>query len=178
MPSSDNPSGYPKVEPSVLIGIFPAAAVHVRRNAVTESEVLTIAYETAREMAEDRARQLRNEMESVREEEEDGDGGFLNGGASAVANGSASIIKRNRRPASLLLAQPREKEQPPLPALTAGDSTVAGQQWPLVDEIACAIREWYAVSRATRRLLTNFPVFAYIPVYARVPPVQCGRPAH
>lgn len=39
-----------------------------------------------------------------------------------------------------------EKEQPPLPALTAGDSTVAGQQWPLIDEIACAIREWYGVS--------------------------------
>lgn len=153
IPSSETPWQYPKVEPSVLIGIFPAAAVHVRPNAVTVSEVLTIAYERAREMAEDRARQLRTEMESVREEEEDGDGGFLNGSTSPTkrargeSNGTANIIMRSHRPASLLLTKPpREKEQPPLPALTAGDSTAAGQQWPLVDEISCAIREWYAVS--------------------------------
>ena len=57
-----------------------------------------------------------------------------------------------KRPSSLVLSPGGEnmgdedKEQPPLPRLTAGDSTIAGQQWPLVDEIACAIREWYSVS--------------------------------
>jgi len=157
MPSPDNPSQYPKVEPSVLIGIFPAAAVHVRPNAVTESQVLEVAHERARELAEERARQLRHEMASVREEEEDEDGIQVNGDAATTPTSpkkparspTGGVIKRNHRPASLILQRPpREKEQPPLPTLTAGDSTVAGQQWPLVDEIACAIREWYAVSVA------------------------------
>lgn len=151
MPSPDFPGQYPKVEPSVLIGIFPAAAVYVRPNAITESDVLTVAHERARELAEERARELRSEMASVREEDEDEEGTTANGTAptSPKLSQGGAVIKRTHRPASLILNRPpREKEQPPLPTLTAGDSTVAGQQWPLVDEIACAIREWYAVSWA------------------------------
>ncbi|TXT11135.1 hypothetical protein VHUM_01886 [Vanrija humicola] len=166
MPSPDAPTVFPKAEPSVLIGIFPAAAVHVRPNAVTESDVLTAAHERARELAEDRAHDLRREMAAVREEDEDEIEGRTNGMSSnesdgaGRSNGSAGLLKRNRRPASLILAKPREKEQPPLPTLTAGDSTVAGQQWPLVDEIACAIREWYArlptyLAMREYRLLNN-----------------------
>lgn len=155
MPSMQTPTAYPKVEPSVLIGIFPASCVHVRPNAATESDVLAGAYERARELAEDRAREMQLQMDAVREEDED----ELNGDAMGSGppspmkpNGSSSnLLRRNHRPASLVLAAPREKEQPPLPTLTAGDSTVAGQQWPLVDEIACAIREWYAVSRSRMR---------------------------
>lgn len=62
-------------------------------------------------------------------------------------------ISRPQRPKSLLLdkRQPipqrhTSKPQPPVPTITAGDSTSAGQAWPLVDEIACAIREWHEVS--------------------------------
>ena len=67
----------------------------------------------------------------------------------------AGRTERNGRPTSLVLnkAGPsrrkeagRQKEEAPLPRLTAGDSTVAGQTMPIVDEIACAVREWYAVS--------------------------------
>lgn len=163
MPNSETPKGqYPKAEPSVLIGIFPSSAVHVRPNSGTESDVLAVAYDRAREMAEDRARDImRLNMSAVREEDEDGeldqDHESVDGGdepGSPTVNGQAVVqgahLKRNHRPASLVFAQAREareKEQPPLPTLTAGDSTVAGQQWPLVDEIACAIREWYSVSR-------------------------------
>ncbi|ORX40680.1 hypothetical protein BD324DRAFT_654448 [Kockovaella imperatae] len=56
---------------------------------------------------------------------------------------------RAPRPKSLILEKRKtidglqEKDQPPLPRLTAGDSTLAGQLYPLVDEIACAIRDWY-----------------------------------
>ncbi|BEI88066.1 uncharacterized protein CcaverHIS019_0107840 [Cutaneotrichosporon cavernicola] len=148
MPSMQTPTAYPKVEPSVLIGIFPASCVHVRPNAATESDMLAGAYERARELADDRARDMQLQMDAVREEDEDELNGDINdsGPPSPIQpNGSSSnLLRRNRRPASLILAAPREKEQPPLPTLTAGDSTVAGQQWPLVDEIACAIREWYA----------------------------------
>ena len=62
-------------------------------------------------------------------------------------------ITRPNRPKSLLLdkRQPppqrhTSKPQPPVPTITAGDSTSAGQAWPLVDEISCAIREWHEVS--------------------------------
>lgn len=150
MPSVQTPTAYPKAEPSVLIGIFPASCVHVRPNAATESDVLAGAYERAREMAEDRVREMQMQMDAVREEDEDELNGDANGSGPSSpvkANGpTANLLRRNHRPTSLVLAPPREKEQPPLPTLTAGDSTVAGQQWPLVDEIACAIREWYAVS--------------------------------
>jgi hypothetical protein len=64
-----------------------------------------------------------------------------------------AVSTRHSRPRSLVVDQIRgaaldaeDKDQPPLPKFTAGDSTVAGQHWPLVDEIACAIREWYGVS--------------------------------
>lgn len=163
MPSVHTPTAYPKVEPSVLIGIFPASCVHIRPNAATESDVLAGAFERAREMAEDRVREMQMQMDAVREEDEDELDGDANGSglsSPVKANGptTTNLIRRNHRPASLVLAPPkeREKEQPPLPTLTAGDSTVAGQQWPLVDEIACAIREWYAVSsRCTATVLTG-----------------------
>ncbi|EGF98551.1 uncharacterized protein MELLADRAFT_40818 [Melampsora larici-populina 98AG31] len=38
-----------------------------------------------------------------------------------------------------------EKLPPPLPSLKAGDETVSGRDEPLVDEIACALREWYTL---------------------------------
>ncbi|KAG0151305.1 hypothetical protein CROQUDRAFT_36914 [Cronartium quercuum f. sp. fusiforme G11] len=41
-------------------------------------------------------------------------------------------------------AQP-EKLPPPLPSLKSGDETVSGRDEPLVDEIACALREWYTL---------------------------------
>jgi dedicator of cytokinesis protein 3 len=220
IPSPESPSTYPKVEPSVLIGIFPAAAVHVRPNAITESEVLAVAHEQARELAEERARQIRHEMASVREEEEEEeeekegeeeeeeekegeeeerDDGKLpdededdedkdedeneddedTGTVQSSPKKRPNVLKRSHRPTSLILSRvpQRLKEQPPLPTLTAGDSTVAGQQWPLVDEIACALREWYSVSRPNRTVpLTPAP--AHVPHDARVPAVQRRRPAH
>ena len=69
-----------------------------------------------------------------------------------LANGATAVTAASRtpRPKSFIAegrktiyGEAEEKEQPPLPRLTAGDSTLAGQQWPLVDEIACAIRDWY-----------------------------------
>lgn len=71
-------------------------------------------------------------------------------------------IKRDAKPKALQLqdaavikeqrGEGREKQEAPLPRLTAGDSTVAGQTMPIVDEIACAVREWYAVSCVMRSL--------------------------
>ena len=98
--------------------------------------------------------------------------------------------QREGRPISLQLDQAgpsrrrdegRRKEEAPLPSLTAGDTTLAGLNLPIVDEIACAVREWYAVSarqvepfsdsgRACAHQLTR-TAFADIPGSPRVSPV-------
>ena len=70
-------------------------------------------------------------------------------GEKSTVPAQGTPLKRASRPLSLILDKGKlangdeDKEPPPLPRLTAGDSTLAGQQWPLVDEIACAIRDWY-----------------------------------
>lgn len=171
------PAPYPKPEPSVLIGIFPASCVYVRLEASVDDGSLGAAYE----MAVNKAREKENkpgvawgsEMEAVKEEDEEeeyqkalspnldglGSGEKATNGVVEINGGPAESKRhsiggggRSRRPKSLILEKTpltidlsgeQDKEQPPLPQLTAGDSTIAGQQYPLVDEIACAIREWY-----------------------------------
>jgi len=158
---------YPKPEPSVLIGIFPSSCVHVRPDASVDDGSLAAAYERAAQKAQDMdaAKPVPSwgvEMEAVREEEEE-DEGFKVGSPKTNGHNDAMDIPattenrrssvggpgRTKRPKSLMQerksvdAEEESKEQPPLPRLTAGDSTLAGQQYPLVDEIACAIREWY-----------------------------------
>ncbi|WRT70308.1 uncharacterized protein IL334_007306 [Kwoniella shivajii] len=172
--SASHSATFPRPEPSVLIGIFPAAAVHVRPGTSSDNGELAKVYERAVRAAEEKARNANpswiGEMDTVKEEEE-GEGYDVaspqkhsdlesdvvdvanqNGGTRDVLERRSSVGKRDglrsNRPKSLVFESrathvEEDKEQPPLPKLTAGDSTVAGQQWPLVDEIACAIREWY-----------------------------------
>ncbi|OCF44595.1 hypothetical protein I317_01482 [Kwoniella heveanensis CBS 569] len=161
---------YPKPEPSVLIGIFPAAVVHVRPGAPNDNGELTEAYARAVRQAEERSKNANpswvDEMGTVKEEDE-AEGYEVTSPHTQVVDvetiagktpetvvrrhsigkGAGSGIRSNRPKSLILEKKPEEveedKEQPPLPKLTAGDSTISGQQWPLVDEIACAIREWY-----------------------------------
>lgn len=155
---------FPRLEPSVLIGIFPAACVHVRASSANDDGSLTAAYERAVHLAEERSKNavISREMEAVKEEDEEGYDASSPSSKTPKAQRhdtgdvvtisatqrSPSGIKRDKRPKSLIIDKTagEDTEQPPLPKLTAGDSTAAGQQWPLVDEIACAIREWYSVS--------------------------------
>lgn len=97
-------------------------------------------------------------MEAVQEEEEEvySLNSPVNGkkGLDSASHGNGKSIKtnglRSNRPQSLIIGNyqgsEEDKAQPPLPKLTAGDATIAGQLYPLVDEIACAIKEWYGVS--------------------------------
>lgn len=175
---------FPRPEPSVLTGIFPASVCHIRPGNENDTGELSVAYEKAIRAAEQRYRgiveesdyNLRalgtgilSEMDTVKEEDE-GDAGLASRSqifglemavvevgssegrpADALSRkGSENGFPRPNRPKSLALEQAKtvieeDKDQPPLPKLTAGDSTVGGQQWPLIDEIACAIREWYSV---------------------------------
>nr|ODN99941.1 cytoplasmic protein [Cryptococcus depauperatus CBS 7855] len=183
-PSSQNsniyPASFPRPEPSVLTGIFPAAVCYIRPGDVNDNGELSEAYERAVRAAEERYRKLHEtihgaglpwfgEMDTV-EEEDEGETdvispntphntstrgvvevGVLEGrtvdGLVRRRSSRGSISKFNISKSMIHEAQEKDpeedKEEPPLPKLTAGDSTLAGQQWPLVDEIACAIREWY-----------------------------------
>jgi dedicator of cytokinesis protein 3 len=134
---------------------------------------LAAAYEKAVRLADERSQKSGRvgEMEAVKEEEEE-EGSEAPPGmeqerqpqeegrieqvqtgeadAKPKTLGATNGLGRENRPKCLVLearqtSSQEEKEQPPLPKLTAGDSTLAGAHWPLVDEIACAIREWYGV---------------------------------
>jgi dedicator of cytokinesis protein 3 len=167
------PYTAPKLETQVIVGIFPASIAHVRPGTFNDDGALSAAFEDAIRDAQtsysnggidlDAGHPVR-ELAEVREEDEDKqDGGSV---AASRVEGVAEVIDvtsspkltattinapaRPKRPKSLNLdgnqsvAHP-SKPQPPVPVITAGDSTVAGQAWPLVDEIACAIREWHEV---------------------------------
>jgi len=162
--TSSSAAVYPKPEPSVLIGIFPSSCVHTRPDASVDDGSLAAAYDMAISRAQkgdhDPSSARGESMAAVKEEDEE-DEGYKVG--SPKSNGDIAVIdipssgplenKRNsisgrpKRPKSLIFDKlettVEDKDQPPLPRLNAGDSTLAGQQYPLVDEIACAIREWY-----------------------------------
>jgi dedicator of cytokinesis protein 3 len=165
----------PNVDTQVIIGIFPASITHVRPGTVNDDGTLAAAFEDALREAESRptvgsANNGANttiRLGEVREEDEEkGEQSNLtspDSGAEVIDVMSSpkklptpiGAISRPNRPKSLLLdsrAAPAHptKPQPPVPTITAGDSTIAGQAWPLVDEIACAIREWHEVSRQHR----------------------------
>ncbi|TYJ58828.1 hypothetical protein B9479_000260 [Cryptococcus floricola] len=180
--SSTQPASFPRPEPSVLTGIFPAAVCHVRPGSANDNGELSEAYGQAVKAAEERYRaasegvslgmQWVGEMGTVKEEEEEEEISSRASHAHTSSVGHRAVVEvssegrstdalhrrrsssrgsfsRPNRPMSLVLEQKKDeieenKPQPPLPKLTAGDSTVSGQQWPLVDEIACAIREWYS----------------------------------
>ncbi|KIR81379.1 cytoplasmic protein [Cryptococcus gattii EJB2] len=181
--TSAQKASFPRPEPSVLIGIFPASVCHVRSGNENDTGELSVAYEKAIRAAQQRYRRVDevsdydhpalgtgglSEMDTVKEEDEedavlvsrpqnlDIERAVVEVGSSEgrpidvlSRKGSKSSFSRPNRPKSLVLEQKetlieKDKDQPPLPRLTAGDSTSGGQQWPLVDEIACAIREWYS----------------------------------
>jgi dedicator of cytokinesis protein 3 len=154
----------------VLIGIFPSSCVHIRPEASEDDGTLSAAYQAAVERftrGENGKVTIWGEgMEAVKEEEEEEEGNKVGsptrepdvfgvveitspgiGSTATMENRRNSIGGRPKRPKSLIVDKldtaNEDKDQPPLPRLTAGDSTIAGQQYPLVDEIACAVREWY-----------------------------------
>lgn len=159
--STHDASPFPRPEPSVLIGIFPAACVHVRPDSSVDDGSLALAYEAAVRKAPGHDHTALSTgpswadgMTAVKEEDEaggvsepDGDEAGQGGSTPAVIDIPSDTRHASSGPKSLDMdgKTPAEegKDQPPLPRLTAGDSTVAGQSAPLVDEIACAIREWY-----------------------------------
>jgi dedicator of cytokinesis protein 3 len=143
--ASAGTTGKP-AEPSIFLGIFPAAFVYVREELDDAEGRLGATwreFEDSRRAEESRygsgAGRGRAPLEALREDEEDEgelsstSGADRSGSATALPSGSSSALSRT----------PREKLPPPIPSLKAGDETAGGAREPLVDEIACALREWH-----------------------------------
>lgn len=200
----------PHLEPTVLLGIFPAAVVHIRTDddGAGADAQLAEAYMRALHLAEEKAREVTRpvdteELGPVTVDPETwqspaGPGGVGLGlrGAEVSAARKAENRKSLRVPELLsrsdrALSQDMrrrgsalegDKEQPPIPTLTAGDSTLAGARYPLVDEIACAVRDWYAVSLypLTRheRVADSREEAAYLPCQPGVPLIRHNHAAY
>ncbi|PWN49826.1 hypothetical protein IE53DRAFT_316947 [Violaceomyces palustris] len=132
--SATSPGASSVEEPQVYVGLFPASHVHIREQLDDAELRLAAVHAQAKEAGIVGAigppgRALVNShMETLPEEDE-----------------SVSQPASPRRPlngAGTRLSEPVEKPPPPLPSLKCGDETFSGATEPLVDEIACALREW------------------------------------
>lgn len=144
-------------EPSVFLGIFPASFVHVREELDDAEGRLGATwreFEENRRLDEGRfgsgAGKGKARMEALPEDEEEDEEDNLTSNGSVVPRTSkqptASTTSNSQTSSTrhqALSSFAREKLPPPIPSLKAGDETLAGSREPLVDEIACALREWY-----------------------------------
>ncbi|CDZ98211.1 Signaling protein DOCK180 [Phaffia rhodozyma] len=119
----------PLPEPSVTLGIFPASFVHIREELEDAEKKLTSACsEHAKSIDRKRGKAS---MEALAEEEEEEIEGGRGREGENLRSSNGDLQKRT------------PKLAPPIPSLKAGDETAKGTTEPLVDEIACALREWH-----------------------------------
>lgn len=148
-------------EPNVFLGVFPASFVYVR-DELDDAEGRLSATSVSRDEEPGqhpsglavKGKSKTARMEIVAEEEEEGpssrteDQGLpADGPTTLPSNGSILARSGSARKAAEAASDmdPTWKPPPPVPSLKAGDETARGSTEPLVDEIACALREWHAV---------------------------------
>ncbi|EJD03246.1 cytoplasmic protein [Fomitiporia mediterranea MF3/22] len=129
----------------VFIGIFPASHIHVRDElSDAEGRLADVASQV------NGNRDKTREMEPLKEEDEESEQApnrsqFRLGPPPDQANSSRAGLPVY--PPSLRSVSPSEsqpfKPLPPRPSLKSGDDTLSGQEQPIIDEIASALREWH-----------------------------------
>lgn len=139
-------SPFANEEPQVYVGVFPKTHVHIREQLDDAEMRLASVYEHAQQLGVIGAtaplpRQRRN-MDTLPELDE-----------STSQPSSPNQPPRAQLPSIDVVGQEIgtdgqlvERPPPPLPSLKCGDETLAGVYEPLVDEIACALREWSALT--------------------------------
>lgn len=158
-------------EPQVYVGLFPKANIHIREYLDDAEMRLRDVYAKALESgivgatAPPPPKPLVNtsHMETLPEEDENvpsqpnspsapefkqndvSIAGSFSALTSSVPGQSKVTLDHSRQ--SFILQDPaqqndEERPPPPLPSLKCGDETRTGVEEPLVDEIACALREW------------------------------------
>ncbi|KAL5528219.1 DCK1 [Sanghuangporus sanghuang] len=129
----------------VFIGIFPASHIHVR-DELSDAEGRLADVASLVNGARERGR----EMEPLKEEDEEAEQApsrksFRLGPPPDQANLSRAGLPVY--PPSIRSTSPSEsqpfKPLPPRPSLKSGDDTASGQEQPIIDEIASALREWH-----------------------------------
>lgn len=157
--SAAGPSGGATLveEPQVYVGIFPASHVHVREQLDDAEMRLAEIHARAKEQGIVGATGPpirpgpKSHMETLPEEDETlgSEPGTparpsvlaAPGGAAAMGSNKVSF-DGSRQSFVISDANDSERPPPPLPSLKCGDETLSGTGEPLVDEIACALREW------------------------------------
>lgn len=127
-------------EPQVYVGVFPCTHVHIREQLDDAEMRLASVYEQAKELgivgATGPLLHQRAQMETLPEVDESSPGQQPSAQLPSVESTSQEIGTNGHIV---------ERPPPPLPSLKCGDETLAGVHEPLVDEIACALREWSAL---------------------------------
>lgn len=137
-------------EPQVYVGVFPSAYIHIREHMDDAEMRLAGIHATAKQRqsnamphsASTGAASIgKQQMETLPEEDENVPSQPNSPLVSTKANDSAP---KSIRSVSLRTDPPEldNRPPPPLPSLKCGDETASGSIEPLVDEIACALREW------------------------------------
>ncbi|KAI7952095.1 hypothetical protein MJO28_007779 [Puccinia striiformis f. sp. tritici] len=143
-----HPTAHLPDEPQVFLGIFPASHIQIREqlddssprseDSLAQIRAASAAHLHSIQAQQNNAHVLRSfskdsgPMEPLPEEDESE---LITTSLNQQFN---SIQKPNEPPEN-------EKLSTPLPSLKSGDETVSGRDEPLIDEIACALREWYTL---------------------------------
>ena len=153
-------------EPQVYVGIFPASHCQIREQLEDADRRLSELQSSSVPVTP--VAQTHGHMAPLPEEDEidgelnaaDGSATPIKAGANSKRLSTASMASTGyafaspdgRRLSNLLQLSPIRTEgpsgarpPPPLPSLKCGDETAAGAMEPLVDEVACALREWYSL---------------------------------
>ena len=164
-PSSSSSDPFPSSnaaplseEPQVSIGIFPASHVQIREQLEDAERRLPYSLPEVPSIVVGGPREHKLGPLQEEDEAEELTGGPLasptNGTPSKVRNRSSvaslsSFANRSRASTHGATGERRagedDRPNPPLPSLKCGDETVGGAEEPLVDEVACALREWAAL---------------------------------
>ncbi|KAI8452969.1 hypothetical protein BY996DRAFT_6415054 [Phakopsora pachyrhizi] len=154
---TDQPTSQLPCEPNVFLGIFPASHLHIREGLDDPSHRLSqssahVSYHPApnSKQLSPGANPIRSfskygPMESLPEEDESESTFRLSGSFGQSHNQKSFQIGGLGQRRSRIRSMTIEKLPIPLPALKTGDETTSGRDEPLIDEIACALREWYTL---------------------------------
>ncbi|PWN21805.1 hypothetical protein BCV69DRAFT_268306, partial [Microstroma glucosiphilum] len=135
-------------EPQVFVGMFPAGHIYIKELLEDAENKLGGIYAHARALQQHSTTQQqssrassisKSQMETLPEEDESPS--FPNSPRDAELAQMQALAE----PLSTYAEIDHEidsRPAPPLPSLKCSDETISGAEEPLVDEIACALREW------------------------------------
>lgn len=133
-------------EPQVYVGVFPSTHIHIREQLDDAEMRLASVYEHAKELgivgATAPLPRPRTHMETLPELDES-----ISQPSSPNQNPTSHLPSIDAATQEVgANGQIVDHPPPPLPSLKCGDETLSGAHDPLIDEIACALREWSALT--------------------------------